>query len=92
QTLPEETLPEETVPEETIPEETIPTRSDTEVTVTASGTCGDNLTWELTSDGTLTISGTGEMSNYNSFYASMQPPWSNYRSKIINVVVENGVT
>ena len=26
-----------------------------------SGTCGDNLTWTLSDDGTLTISGTGEM-------------------------------
>ena len=28
-----------------------------------SGTCGDNLTWKL-DNGTLTISGTGEMKNY----------------------------
>lgn len=28
---------------------------------TASGTCGDNLTWTLDSDGTLTISGSGNM-------------------------------
>lgn len=28
-----------------------------------SGTCGDNLTWEL-ENGTLTISGTGEMHTY----------------------------
>ena len=30
----------------------------------ASGTCGDNLTWTLTADGTLTISGSGEMNSY----------------------------
>ena len=29
-----------------------------------SGTCGDNLTWNLT-DGVLTISGTGPMTNYS---------------------------
>lgn len=39
-----------------------------------SGTCGDNLTWTLTTiDGELTISGTGEMTNYeyqdSPFYA-----------------------
>ena len=28
-----------------------------------SGTCGENLTWTL-DGGTLTISGTGEMTNY----------------------------
>lgn len=26
--------------------------------------CGENLTWTLDSDGTLTISGTGEMADY----------------------------
>lgn len=30
-----------------------------------SGTCGKNLTWTLDADGTLTISGTGAMYNYN---------------------------
>ena len=30
-----------------------------------SGTCGDNLTWEL-DGGVLTIFGTGNMSNYKS--------------------------
>ena len=29
-----------------------------------SGTCGDNLTWTLDSAGTLTISGTGEMTSH----------------------------
>lgn len=35
--------------------------------IVASGTCGaqgDNLAWSLDSDGTLTISGTGEMHDY----------------------------
>ena len=31
---------------------------------TASGTCGDNLTWTLDSEGTLTVSGTGAMTDY----------------------------
>ena len=30
-----------------------------------SGACGDNLTWSLDSDGTLTISGTGNMRDYD---------------------------
>ena len=29
-----------------------------------SGTCGENLTWTLDSEGTLTISGTGKMEDY----------------------------
>ena len=37
-----------------------------------SGPCGDNLTWTLTDDGTLTISGTGKMTDYDepSVYAA----------------------
>ena len=30
----------------------------------ASGTCGENLSWTLDSEGTLTISGEGPMDNY----------------------------
>ena len=29
--------------------------------VTASGSCGDGLTWALSDDGVLTVSGTGSM-------------------------------
>ena len=60
--------------------------------VIASGTCGadgDNQTWVLTNDGTLTISGSGEMKNYS--YESAAPWYSN-RAKILSVVIEPGVT
>ena len=50
-----------------------------------SGTCGDNLTWEL-SNGTLIISGTGEMDDYNS------SPWNSYRESIAKVIINDGVT
>ena len=30
----------------------------------ANGACGDNLTWVLDEDGALTISGTGDMYDY----------------------------
>lgn len=61
--------------------------------VISSGTCGaqgDNLTWKLTEDGTLTISGTGEMQYYNS--DSSVAPWYSNRTGILSVVVEPGVT
>ena len=50
-----------------------------------SGTCGDNLTWTL-KDGTLTISGEGEME-----FEDMAP-WSDELDSIVNVVIEDGVT
>jgi len=53
-----------------------------------NGTCGEHLTWTL-NNGTLTISGTGEMKDYNSG-ASM--PWYNERSSITNIIIEDGVT
>ncbi|MBR4949248.1 MAG: leucine-rich repeat protein [Clostridia bacterium] len=56
---------------------------------TASGTCGENLTWTLDSDGVLTISGTGMMDNYLS---TVSAPWYNYRSSIQRIVIEQGVT
>lgn len=56
-------------------------------TIVDSGTFGedgDNLTWSLSSNGTLTINGTGEM--------GYQTPWMSYRDSIKSLVVEEGVT
>ena len=52
-----------------------------------SGSCGKNLTWKLT-DGTLTVSGTGEMTNYSSQFDT---PWARNET-ITAIVVEDGVT
>ncbi|MDD7424468.1 MAG: leucine-rich repeat domain-containing protein, partial [Candidatus Methanomethylophilaceae archaeon] len=54
---------------------------------TASGTCGDNLTWEL-NDGTLTISGTGSMKDYGWGNA----PWYPYEAEIKSTIIGDGVT
>ena len=53
-----------------------------------SGTCGENLTWTLDDAGTLTISGTGTMTNY-SYY---EVPWYSSYDAILAVVIEDGVT
>ena len=53
-----------------------------------SGTCGENLTWTLDSEGTLTISGTGEMDDYEFDYPA---PWTPGYD-VQQVIVENGVT
>ena len=54
-----------------------------------SGTCGADLTWELTADGVLTISGTGDMYSY--FYDD-DFPWYSYISSIKTVSIADGVT
>ncbi len=59
--------------------------------VIASGTCGENLTWRLTPDGTLTISGTGQMYDYG-FSSPNEPPWKDNRISIKTVIIEDGVT
>ena len=55
--------------------------------VVASGTCGENLTWSLDSEGTLTVSGSGDMTNFPVLSA-----WNEYGNSIVNVIIEDGVT
>ena len=55
----------------------------------ASGSCGVNLKWYLTVDGTLIISGSGEMTNWDS---SFNAPWHENLSKINKVSIEKGTT
>ena len=54
-----------------------------------SGKCGDNLTWNLSGDGTLTISGTGKMDTYHSVF---YPQIFSERRDIRSVKINNGVT
>lgn len=56
--------------------------------IVASGTCGNNAVWSLDTDGTLTISGTGNMTNYS---RAADVPWYDNREDIKNVVIENGI-
>ena len=55
-----------------------------------SGSCGDNLTWVISGNKqlTLTISGTGTMTNYSS---SKEVPWNDRASSITSLIIENGV-
>lgn len=56
--------------------------------------CGKNLNWSLADDGTLTISGTGPMYDYDSRYAVGQScihvPWD--RMSIKNIIIEDGIS
>ncbi len=59
-----------------------------------SGTCGaegDNLTWTLDDQGTLTISGQGRMYDWYD-YTGSRPGWYTYRDTIGKVVITEGVT
>ncbi len=59
-----------------------------------SGACGDNVTWKLTSDGTLTISGKGATYDFADENYNRNAPWSTdaLRPMVKKVVVNKGVT
>lgn len=65
---------------------------ETPISTIASGNAGANITWTLSSESVLTISGTGNMEfalNSSQYY---EAPWLAYQDAIRNVVIENGVT
>ena len=55
----------------------------------AGNSCGANLTWTL-SNNQLTISGTGDMNNFDSY--SSRAPWYLDNTYITKIVIEDGVT
>ena len=58
------------------------------LSVFSLNTINAKVTWELSEDGTLTISGTGDMKDYNPDFS----PWLFKRENIKNVIIKNGVT
>ena len=61
--------------------------------IAATGVCGvngDNLTWSLYDDGSLIISGTGDMNHYES--DTNPAPWQEYQTAINKVILQDGVT
>ena len=59
-----------------------------------SGKCGDNITWTLSDNGTLEISGSGQMYDYNiSNQGVTDPtPWYSERELITRVLISDDVT
>lgn len=53
-----------------------------------SGMCGDNITWTLDDNGTLTISGNGAMYDSN----PMDAPFAPYHGKVKKIIIEDGIT
>lgn len=89
----EETSPDETSSDETLPEEALvdtyalPGDDD----AVASGKCGENLTWSIDVEGgTLTISGTGAMWDYEEDDFHTSAPWYSYSPA--NLVLSEGIT
>ena len=63
----------------------------------ASGSCGDKLTWSLSDDGVLTISGTGKMADFElldtkRWWLGTNTPWCGIRQSIERIKIDNGVT
>ena len=54
-----------------------------------SGSCGENLTWTLTDGGTLTISGSGAMTDYSDI---SEVPWYASRASVKFLSIGSGVT
>ncbi|MBP3569394.1 MAG: leucine-rich repeat protein, partial [Lachnospiraceae bacterium] len=66
-----------------------------EIEIVASDICGaegdgSNITWTLYSDGTLTISGSGAMCDYETDF--FEAPWNEHKNDITTVIIEEGVT
>ncbi|MBQ3085827.1 MAG: leucine-rich repeat domain-containing protein [Clostridia bacterium] len=59
--------------------------------VPTSGTWGDNLTWNLDTDGVLTISGSGEMEEVPLF-GDGKPGWLSLAESVRSIVIEDGIT
>lgn len=56
----------------------------------ANGYCGKDLHWRLTEDGVLSITGHGDMFDYNLY--SKTSPLDPYRSSIVEVLFPEGIT
>lgn len=65
---------------ETVPEETFPEGTDPPEEYPVSGSCGESLSWTLTEEGVLTLSGSGDMDTYSS---TEPAPWAAYAGEIV---------
>lgn len=58
----------------------------------AEGECNSRIDWSLSEDGVLTISGKGEMPEWNDSASSMPPWYYDNRSDIKSVIVDGKIT
>ncbi len=64
---------------------TVPANADT----LDFGSCGDNVNWSYSSDGILTLTGSGSINDYSDENPS---PWSTYSSYITSIVIDPYIT
>lgn len=57
--------------------------------ISGSGSCGENVYWELDDSGVLTISGSGPMTDYS---FAENSPWYENRSLIQTIIIEDDVS
>ncbi len=66
------------------------------VSAKASGDCGDNATWSLSSSGVLTISGSGDIRDYiyegAEHWPNIKAPWRKNAEKVKKIVIAPGIT
>ena len=62
--------------------------------IRVSGKCGDNITFQLTTDGVLTLSGSGAMPTITYDWKEYEPNcgWGGYISSIKKIIIEDGIT
>ncbi|MDO4619932.1 MAG: leucine-rich repeat protein [Lachnospiraceae bacterium] len=66
-------------------------QDDAEDDITAEGDINGLISWKLSTDGVLTISGKGEIPD--DYFENKSPaPWYKYRNEIKSLVIEEGVT
>ena len=77
----------------------LPAGAGSGVIILKSGTCGENLSWSMDSEGVLKITGSGDMDDYKWFSWSNPVPWEEYRNRIWTnlhriqtIIIEEGVT
>lgn len=66
---------------------TVGEKSSTEIGSGSEGT----ISWSISSDGTLTVSGSGEISDYDRTGSGVAP-WASYKKSINKIVVTDGIT
>lgn len=59
---------------------------------TYSGTCGDNITWRISGDGTLFLDGKGNIPYLGGYYFAEPAPWEKYADSIKTIHVNEGIT